>query len=97
MLCPKYRNDLLKVSLVAYCQTQHGLAKGRSGRWATSKPFLTKSGPRSCPVEGYSRQAATWTEMKVHFWYRHVQDTMVILEGCNLPHQRCPMYDIMVT
>ena len=34
--------------------------------------------------------------MRVHFWHRHVRDTMVILEEGNLPHLWCPLCDIMV-
>ena len=34
--------------------------------------------------------------MRVHFWHRHVRDTVVILEEGNLPHPCCPLCDIMV-
>ena len=27
--------------------------------------------------------------MRVHFWRRHVRDTVIILEEGNLPHPRC--------
>ena len=37
------------------------------------------------------------TAMRVHFWNRHVRDTVVILEEGNLPQPRCPMCDILVT
>ena len=43
---------------------------------------------RSCPVEGCPGQAATRTEMRVHFMHRYVQDTVVILEEENIPHPR---------
>ena len=35
--------------------------------------------------------------MKVQFWHRHVRDTVVILEEVNLPHKRCPLFDMLVT
>ena len=34
--------------------------------------------------------------MKVHFWQRHVRDTVVILEEGNLPHPRFLLCDMMV-
>ena len=30
--------------------------------------FPTKSGPRTCLVEGYSVRSSTQTAMRVHFW-----------------------------
>ena len=36
------------------------------------------------------------TEMWVHFWHRHVQGTMVILEEGNLSYPRCHMCDMLV-
>ena len=32
----------------------------------------------------------------VHFWYRHVQDTVVILEEVNIPRPRCSLCDIIL-
>ena len=34
--------------------------------------------------------------MRVHFWRRHVQDTIIILEEGNLPHPRCENCDMFV-
>ena len=34
--------------------------------------------------------------MQVHFWNRHVRDTVVILEEGNLPHPQCPLCDMLV-
>ena len=34
--------------------------------------------------------------MRVHFLYRHVLDTVVILEEVNLPHPRCNRCDMLV-
>ena len=33
--------------------------------------------------------------MRVHFLHRHVRFTVVILEEGNLPHPRCPRYDML--
>ena len=88
-------------------QTQHGVAKGglvsevgradggddtRTYRMA----FPARVRPRPCPVEGCSGRASTWTSMRVHFWHRHVRDTVVILEEGNLPHPRFPLCEILV-
>ena len=37
------------------------------------------------------------TAMRVHFWHRHVRDTVVILEEGKLPHPWCPIYEMLVT
>ena len=58
--------------------------------------FLTRSGPRPCPVEGCSGRASTQTAMRVHFWHRHVRDTVVILEEGNPSYTRCPLCDMLV-
>ena len=34
--------------------------------------------------------------MRVHFWRRHVQDIVIILEEVNLPHPRCSRCDMLV-
>ena len=34
--------------------------------------------------------------MRVHFWKRHVRDTVIILEEGNLPHPRCEKCDMLV-
>ena len=34
--------------------------------------------------------------MRVHFWRRHVQDIVIILEEGNLPHPRCTDCDMFV-
>ena len=34
--------------------------------------------------------------MRVHFWRRHVRDTVIILEEGNLPHPRCENCDMLV-
>ena len=50
----------------------------------------TAGGPQSCQVEGCQGRAATRTEMRVHFFCLHVQDTLVILEEGNLPPPTFP-------
>ena len=59
--------------------------------------FPAKAGPRTCLVEGCSGRVAAHTEMRVHFWHRHVQDTVVIPEEGNLPHPQFPLCDILVS
>ena len=34
--------------------------------------------------------------MRVHFWRRHVRNTVIILEEGNLPHPRCKNCDMLV-
>ena len=34
--------------------------------------------------------------MRVHFWRRHVRDTIIILDEGNLPHPRCENCDMFV-
>ena len=45
-----------------------------------------RAGPRPCPVKRCRGRSLTRTVMRVHFWYRHVRDTTVILETENLPY-----------
>ena len=42
--------------------------------------FLIREVPKHYPVEGCSGQVVTQTAMRVHFWDRHIRDTVVILE-----------------
>ena len=58
--------------------------------------FPTIGPPRECQFEGSRGQAATMTSMRVHFLHRHVQDTVVILDGGNLHHPRCPRYEMLL-
>ena len=34
--------------------------------------------------------------MRVHIWYWHVRDTVIILDEGNLSHPRCPLSDMLV-
>ena len=58
--------------------------------------FPEKVVPSPCPFEVCSVWAVTRTAMLVNFWYRHVRDTVVILEEGNLPHPRFPLCNILV-
>ena len=58
--------------------------------------FPTRAGHRPCPVEGCSGRASTRMSMRVHFWYRHVKETMVILEEGKLPHPQCSLCYMLV-
>ena len=88
-------------------QTQHGVAKGVPGQEGDGEgggddpreymtAFPAKAGPRPCPFEGCIVRVATRMTMRMHFWHRHVQETVVILEEVNLPHLRCPLLDILM-
>ena len=35
--------------------------------------------------------------MRIHFFNRHIQDIVIILEEGNLPHPRCPRCDMLVS
>ena len=48
----------------------------------------TKRGTREFTVEGCLGRSGTQTATRVHFWRRHVQDVVIILEEGNLPHPR---------
>ena len=48
---------------------------------------FTKGGTTECPVKGCPGRAGTRTAMRVHFWRRHVRDTIIILEEGTSPIQ----------
>ena len=52
----------------------------------TYRMDFPKGGTQDCPVEGCPGRVGTRTAMRVHFWRRHVQDTVIILEEGNPPH-----------
>ena len=94
-------------SLEAHLQTRHGVAKGglgqeggREARGDNTRTyrmlFPAKAGTMPYTVKGCSAQVSTQTRIRVHVWYRHVRDNMVILEEGNLHHPQCPLCDIMV-
>ena len=105
VLCPECGEDLAKGSLVAHCQTQYGMAKGGSIQEGENEDrvnnprtfrmeFPAKAVPMPYPVEGCSGRAMMGTAMWVHFWHRHFQETVVILEEGNTPHPRFPLFDM---
>ena len=97
----------MKGSLVVHLQTHNGVAKGGLGKVGNNEGggsdpstyrmvYPEKSVPRPCPVEGCSGRAETRTEVRIHFWHRHVRDTLVILKELNLPFPRCPLGDMLM-
>ena len=98
--------ELLAVeSILSHLMTRHGKAAGRRRLWTPHTEsgantyrmsFLTRGGPRRCPVEGCPGTLATRTAMRVHFVHWHVQDTVVMLEEGNSPHPRCTRCDMQV-
>ena len=54
----------------------------------TYRMEFPKGGAKNCPVEGCLGREGTRTAMRVHFWRRHVRDTVIILEEGNLPHRQ---------
>ena len=72
---------------------------GRShggGEQKTYRMEFPKGGTQDCPVEGLPGKAGTRTAMRVHFWRRHVRDTVIILEEGNPPHPRYENCDMLV-
>ena len=58
--------------------------------------FMEKAELRPLPVEAFSVWVDTLTALRVHFWHRHVRDTVVILEKGNFSNTRCPLCDMIV-
>ena len=97
---------MVAVFVEGHTMTQHGRATEARHSWKTSATreepptykmaFPAKGGPRSFPVERCLGRAATRTEMRVHFLYRNVLDTVVILEEGNLPNPQCIRCNMLV-
>ena len=93
--------------LSSHMMNQHGRVAEVCRQWSTPTAgtgpqtyrmtLLAKGGPRNCPVVGCLGRVATRTAMRVHFWNRHVLDTVVILEEGNSPHPRYDRCYRMVT
>ena len=104
--CKEYGEEIALRFLVVHLKTQHGMVEEGRRHWEATDPseelrmyrisFLTAGGARNCPVEGCPGRAATSMAMRVHFFHRNVQDTVIILEEGNLPHPLCPRCDILV-
>ena len=73
-----------------------GYGGGVGGESQTLLLEFPKGGAMECPVEGCPGRAGTRTAMHVHFWRKHVRDTIIILEEGNLPHPRCTNCDMFV-
>ena len=58
--------------------------------------FPTTGGPRNCPVKGCPGRATTRMAMRVHFFHRHFQNTVIVLVEGNLSHPWCPQCKMMV-
>ena len=98
--------EMVAGSLDSHRMTQHGEARERKWAWTdaatggaeeqTYRMEFPKGGTTECPVKGCPGRAGTRTAMRVHFWRRHVQETIIILEEGNLPHPRCENCDMFV-
>ena len=67
-----------------------GGKQGRQGRLAQdiSDGISREGRTKVLPIKGGSGRAAMRATMRVHFWHRHLWDTVVILEEDNLSHSR---------
>ena len=91
--------------LDAHCQDYHG--NYQPPQWTapmtTPDPRLYRvSLPRAarsigCPVGSCEGRATTRTNLQIHFVYRHVRDTVVIMEEVNHPYPCCPACEIFVS
>ena len=98
--CKECREGVTLRLMAGHMRTQHGQAEEEIWGWSASHPgeepwtyriaFPTTGGPRSCPIEGCTGQAATRMAMRVYFLHQPVRDTVIILKEVNLPHPRCP-------
>ena len=94
--CGDCGQEMAAGSLDYHRMTQHRKARERGWTWTdaatggekpkTYRMEFPKGGAKNCPVEGCPGRAGTRTAMRVHFWRRHVRDTVIILEEGNLPH-----------
>ena len=73
-----------------------GHGRGRRGRAANVQDGVPQGGDNGMPSRRVPGRAGTRTAMRVHFWRRHVRDTIIILEEGNLPHPRCENCDMFV-
>ena len=104
--CGDCRQEMAAASLDSHRMSQHGRARERKWTWMetttgaeeprTYRVEFPKGGTQLCPVDGCPGRAGKRTAMRVHFWRRHVRDTVIILEEGNLPHPRCEECDILV-
>ena len=107
--CGDCRREMVAGSLDSHCMMQHGRARERKLSWTdaatgggegeekqTYRMEFHKGGTTESPVEGCPGRAGTRTALCMHFWRRHVRDTIIILEEGNLPHPRCKNCNMFV-
>ena len=107
--CRDCGKEVAAGSLDSHRMSHHGKARERRRKWTdaatggggggepkTYRIEFPKGGTKECPVAGCPGRAETRTAMRVHFWRQHVRDIVIILEGGNLPHPRCPRCDMFV-
>ena len=89
----------------SHLMTRHVKAATRRHLWAPQTNggprtykmhFPAKGGRRRCLAERCPGVLETRAAMRVHFVYRHVHNTVVILEEGNLPLPRFPRCDLQV-
>jgi hypothetical protein len=106
VVCPICEKDLAQSSLAHHMRVQHGRTSGGSG---FDPPEVIGAPPAEyrvsfpktatladCPVEGCPGKATSRTNLRAHFMYRHVCDTIVILDEGSYPHPRCLSCDMFV-
>ena len=85
---PEYGVEVAVGSLLTHCQIQHSMGRGEPGGESHPPPIEAQtyrvSFPKhllqlGCAVVGYLGGASSWTNLRIHFAHRHVQDTIVIL------------------
>ena len=97
--CGACKELLAAVSLTSNMMTQHGMVTETRQQCITPftgtgpqnfrMTFPAKGGQRNCPVAGCTGRVATRTAMRVHFLYRHILNTVAILEERNFLHPCC--------
>ena len=97
--CRECGEEMEAGSMARHMMNQHGraaearrscktLVTGKEPR-TYRMAFLANVGLHSYLVEGFPGQAGTKMAMQIHFLYRHVLDTVVIMEKGNLPYPWC--------
>ena len=101
--CGDCGQEMAAASLDSHRMSQHGRAMERKWTWThatmgreepkTYQMEFPKGGAKRCPAEGCPGRAGTRTAMRVHFWRRHVRNTVIILKEGNFPHPLCTLPD----
>ena len=87
--CKEYGEEMTLGSLAGHIQTQNGRAAEGRRSWEATTPreepmpyimdFLNAGVNRNFPVEVCTGRATTRTSVQVHFFHRHVRDTVISL------------------